>query len=50
MVFPGDTLLLRCELTAPIRRGIVQMSTTAYVGSKIVSEADMTAQIVKRTK
>jgi UDP-3-O-[3-hydroxymyristoyl] N-acetylglucosamine deacetylase / 3-hydroxyacyl-[acyl-carrier-protein] dehydratase len=50
MVLPGDTLLLRCELTAPIRRGIVQMSTTAYVGSKIVSEADMTAQIVKRTK
>jgi UDP-3-O-[3-hydroxymyristoyl] N-acetylglucosamine deacetylase / 3-hydroxyacyl-[acyl-carrier-protein] dehydratase len=48
MVLPGDTLLLRCELTAPIRRGIVQMSTTAYVGSKIVSEADMTAQIVKR--
>ena len=50
MVFPGDTLLLRCELTAPIRRGIVQMSATAYVGSKIVSEAEMTAQIVKRTK
>ena len=50
MVFPGDTLLLRCELTAPIRRGIVQMTCTAYVGSKIVSEADMTAQIVKRAK
>ena len=50
MVLPGDTLLLRCELSAPIRRGIVQMSTKAYVGSKIVSEADMTAQIVKRTK
>jgi len=47
-VFPGDTLLLRCELTAPIRRGIVQMSGTVYVGSRIVSEADMTAQIVKR--
>ncbi|MBK6621789.1 MAG: bifunctional UDP-3-O-[3-hydroxymyristoyl] N-acetylglucosamine deacetylase/3-hydroxyacyl-ACP dehydratase [Saprospirales bacterium] len=50
MVFPGDTLLLRCELTAPIRRGIVQMSATAYVGSKIASEAEMTAQIVKRNK
>ncbi|MBK7409198.1 MAG: bifunctional UDP-3-O-[3-hydroxymyristoyl] N-acetylglucosamine deacetylase/3-hydroxyacyl-ACP dehydratase [Saprospirales bacterium] len=48
MVFPGDTLLLRCELTSPVRRGIVQMTCTAYVGSKIVSEADMTAQIVKR--
>lgn len=50
MVLPGDTLLLRCEMTAPIRRGIVQMTCTVYVGSKIVSEADLTAQIVRRTK
>lgn len=50
MVLPGDTLLLRCELLAPVRRGIVQMSATAYVGSKIVSEAEMTAQIVRRNR
>ena len=50
MVLPGDTILLRCELTAPVRRGIVQMTATAYVGNKIVSEADMTAQIVKRAQ
>jgi UDP-3-O-[3-hydroxymyristoyl] N-acetylglucosamine deacetylase/3-hydroxyacyl-[acyl-carrier-protein] dehydratase len=49
MVKPGDTLLLKLELTAPIRRGIVQMHGTAYVGNKIASEADLTAQIVKRT-
>jgi UDP-3-O-[3-hydroxymyristoyl] N-acetylglucosamine deacetylase/3-hydroxyacyl-[acyl-carrier-protein] dehydratase len=32
-----------------IRRGIVQMKGTAYVGNKIVSEGELTAQIVKRT-
>jgi UDP-3-O-[3-hydroxymyristoyl] N-acetylglucosamine deacetylase/3-hydroxyacyl-[acyl-carrier-protein] dehydratase len=49
MVRPGDTLLLKMELMAPIRRGIVQMHGTAYVGNKIASEGDLTAQIVKRT-
>lgn len=48
-VVPGDTLILKMELLAPIRRGIVQMKGTAYVGNKIVSEAELTAQIVKRS-
>ncbi len=48
-VVPGDTLLLKMELLAPIRRGICQMYGTAYVGDRIVSEAELTAQIVKRT-
>lgn len=47
-VMPGDTLLIKMELVAPVRRGIVQMLGTAYVGSKMVCEADLTAQIVKR--
>lgn len=47
-VVPGDTLILKLELTQPIRRGIVQMNGTAYVGNKIVSEGELTAQIVKR--
>lgn len=47
-VLPGDTLILKMELMAPIRRGIVQMRATAYVGNKIVSEGELTAQIVKR--
>lgn len=47
-VLPGDTLLIKMELVAPVRRGIVQMLGTAYVGSKMVCEADLTAQIVKR--
>ncbi len=48
-VVPGDTLLIKMELLAPIRRGICQMQGTAYVGNKIVSEAELTAQIVKRS-
>ena len=47
-VVPGDTLIIKLELTAPIRRGMVVMKGTAYVGDKIVSEAELTAQIVKR--
>ncbi len=48
-VVPGDTLIIKMELLAPIRRGICQMQATAYVGNKIVSEAELTAQIVKRS-
>jgi UDP-3-O-[3-hydroxymyristoyl] N-acetylglucosamine deacetylase/3-hydroxyacyl-[acyl-carrier-protein] dehydratase len=47
-VVPGDTLLLKMELLEPIRRGIVRMQGTAYVGNKIVSEGELTAQIIKR--
>jgi UDP-3-O-[3-hydroxymyristoyl] N-acetylglucosamine deacetylase/3-hydroxyacyl-[acyl-carrier-protein] dehydratase len=48
-VVPGDTLILKLELTAPLRRGLVQMHGSAYVGSKLVSEGELTAQIVRRT-
>ena len=46
-VVPGDTLIFRLTLTEPIRRGIVQMHGETFVGDKLVSEADMMAQIVK---
>ncbi len=49
-VVPGDTLILKMELLSPIRRGIVHMQGTAYVGNKIVAEGDLTAQIINRTK
>jgi len=49
-VMPGDTLILKMELLEPIRRGIVRMQGTAYVGSKIVSEGELTAQVVRRSK
>ena len=48
MVRPGDTLLLKMELSAPIRRGICEMKGTVYAGNKVCTEADMVAQIVKR--
>ncbi|MCC6814971.1 MAG: bifunctional UDP-3-O-[3-hydroxymyristoyl] N-acetylglucosamine deacetylase/3-hydroxyacyl-ACP dehydratase [Saprospiraceae bacterium] len=47
-VLPGDTLILKMDLAAPIRRGLVIMNGTAYVGNKVVCEAELTAQIVKR--
>ena len=47
-VIPGDTLIMKMDLIQPIRRGICQMKGTAYVGNKIVCEADLMAQIVPR--
>jgi UDP-3-O-[3-hydroxymyristoyl] N-acetylglucosamine deacetylase / 3-hydroxyacyl-[acyl-carrier-protein] dehydratase len=47
-VLPGDTLIFKMELMEPIRRGIVHMQGTCYVGSKVVSEAELTALIQKR--
>lgn len=46
-VVPGDTLILRLELLAPIRRGISTMKGYAFVGEKLVSEAEFMAQIIK---
>jgi UDP-3-O-[3-hydroxymyristoyl] N-acetylglucosamine deacetylase / 3-hydroxyacyl-[acyl-carrier-protein] dehydratase len=45
---PGDTLILKMELLSPIRRGIVHMQGTVYVGNKLISEGELTAQIIKR--
>jgi UDP-3-O-[3-hydroxymyristoyl] N-acetylglucosamine deacetylase/3-hydroxyacyl-[acyl-carrier-protein] dehydratase len=46
-VVPGDTLIFRLELMMPIRRGIVQMQANAYANDKLVTEAELMAQIVK---
>lgn len=48
-VIPGDTMILKMELTEPIRRGICAMKGSVYVGNKLCTEADLTAQLVKRT-
>ena len=48
-VVPGDTMILKMELLNPIRRGICEMRGTVYVGNKIVTEADLMAQLVKRS-
>lgn len=46
-VVPGDQLILKMQLLVPIRRGICHMYGTAYVGSRLVSESELTAQIVR---
>ncbi len=46
-VVPGDTLIFKCDLISPIRRGICHMQAYAYANGKLVSEAELMAQIVK---
>jgi len=46
-VVPGDTLVLRMALTGPVRRGLCMMKGEAYVGNRLVCEANMMAQIVE---
>ena len=46
-VVPGDTLLLKMELIAPIRRGMCLMRGTAFVGNRVVCEAEMMAQVIR---
>jgi UDP-3-O-[3-hydroxymyristoyl] N-acetylglucosamine deacetylase/3-hydroxyacyl-[acyl-carrier-protein] dehydratase len=48
MVLPGDTLVIQCDLLAPIRRGIAKMTGRGYVGNTLVCEGTMTASIVRK--
>lgn len=48
-VVPGDVLILKMELLSPSRRGMFHMQATAYVGDDIVSEGELTAQIIRRS-
>jgi UDP-3-O-[3-hydroxymyristoyl] N-acetylglucosamine deacetylase/3-hydroxyacyl-[acyl-carrier-protein] dehydratase len=48
-VLPGDTLTFKCELITPIRRGICHMQAHAYANGKLVAEAELMAQIAKKT-
>jgi UDP-3-O-[3-hydroxymyristoyl] N-acetylglucosamine deacetylase/3-hydroxyacyl-[acyl-carrier-protein] dehydratase len=50
MVKPGDTMLLKLELMAPIRRGICEMRGTVYVNGKVATESELVAQVVKRAE
>lgn len=49
-VHPGDTLILKADLLEPIRRGICHMQAYAYANNKLVAEAEMMAQIVRKDK
>ncbi len=46
-VVPGDTLILKMDLLAPLRRGIAHMFGEIFVGDKMVCEGELMAQIVK---
>ena len=46
-VVPGDTLVFHLSLITPIRRGIASMKGYAFVGERVVSEAEFMAQIIK---
>ncbi len=48
MVLPGDTLVIQCDLLAPIKRGIAKMYGRGYVGNTLVCEGTMTASIVRK--
>ncbi len=47
-VLPGDTLIIRCTLLAPIRMGVAKMHGEAWVGKNLVCSVDMTARLVKK--
>ncbi len=49
-VVPGDTMILKMELMNPVRRGICEMKGSIFVADKLVAEAEMVAQIVKKPK
>jgi len=46
-VVPGDTVIFRLEMPEPMRRGCAIMKGFAFVGGKIVAEAEFMAQIIK---
>jgi UDP-3-O-[3-hydroxymyristoyl] N-acetylglucosamine deacetylase/3-hydroxyacyl-[acyl-carrier-protein] dehydratase len=46
-VVPGDTLIFKCDLISPIRRGICHMQGYAYSNGKLCAEAELMAQISK---
>ncbi len=48
MVRPGDTLILKLEMITPIRRGVCVMKGSAFVGEKLVCEAELMAQVAKK--
>ncbi len=47
-VLPGDTLVFRLDMIGPPRRGICIMKGSAFVGDKLVCEAELMAQISKK--
>ena len=49
-VLPGDTLIFKAELITPIRRGICHMYSCGYANGRMVVEAELMAQIARKTE
>ena len=41
-------MVIKCDLLAPIKRGIAKMAGRAYVGNSLVCEGTMMASIVRK--
>ena len=46
-VIPGDTLIFHGSFLTELRRGCAMMKGRAFVGEKLVCEAEFMAQIIK---
>lgn len=46
-VIPGDTILFQLSIIKTLKRGIVYMHGNAFVGSKLVAEGNLMAQVIK---
>lgn len=49
MIRPGDTMIMKMILNGEIRRGLCDMKGVIYVGNKLVCEAQMMAQVIKKS-
>ena len=48
-VLPGDTLVIKCTLSAAVRMGVAKMHGEAWVGKNLVCSVDMIARLVKKS-
>ena len=48
IVIPGDTLIFKLELIAPIRRGICQMLGQIYCNDNLITEGEFMAQMIRK--
>ncbi|MBC8111305.1 MAG: bifunctional UDP-3-O-[3-hydroxymyristoyl] N-acetylglucosamine deacetylase/3-hydroxyacyl-ACP dehydratase, partial [Verrucomicrobia bacterium] len=49
-IVPGDTIIFKCELLAPIKRGFAKMFGQGFVNGQVACEAVMSATIVRKDK
>ena len=49
-VVPGDTLIFKLELMAPIRRGICQMIGQIFCNENLITEGELMAQMIRKEK